>query len=392
MNELEQLEIFLKDFIEKARTAGEPATFIEAENYITGERQIIMQRIWNAMDNFQGDPHKTSLYIEHLQLEITRLSDSYNQYLHSQNIESPFCDLTRRLLSELNLLYRYLRENFKSFFNDQLLVPQALKDSYIPSVGKLSKKILATLAAEGQDKEFILLIQDYLHTLSRPGYHRIKTFADLDYLNNFAWSVHQLLGEHTQTALSLRLFRKLIYLNFNCLPVIWFYINRIQRDYDQVDFYEEELVNAIVDLRNLQQMPTKSDCGYQQEAESLKEILCKAYEEEISCLKRLQRLQSKITYKKWSSMIFTPFYFHVAFTLEQLVLFFRLLIESGIINAEKKVALFDFISKHIGTARKEQLSFGSIKNKYNNPQYSAAKKIKIALLEMVRLINEKYPA
>ncbi|MDB5153695.1 MAG: hypothetical protein JWR54_2446, partial [Mucilaginibacter sp.] len=38
------------------------------------------------------------------------------------------------------------------------------------------------------------------------------------------------------------------------------------------------------------------------------------------------------------------------------------------------------------------LSFGSIKNKYNNPQYSAAKKIKIALLEMVRLINEKYPA
>jgi hypothetical protein len=140
MNELEQLEIFLKDCIEKARTAGEPATFIEAQNYITGERQIIIQKIWNAMDNFQGDPHKTRLYIEHLQLEITRLSDSYHQYLRSQNIESPFYDLTRRLLSELNLLYRYLRENFKSFFNDRLLVPQALKDSYIPFIGKLSKK------------------------------------------------------------------------------------------------------------------------------------------------------------------------------------------------------------------------------------------------------------
>ncbi|MDB5024938.1 MAG: hypothetical protein JWP78_2693 [Mucilaginibacter sp.] len=392
MNDLEQLEIFLREFIEKAQTAGESVALNEAQNYIAGEREIILQRVWSAIDKFQGDPNKTRLYIEHLQIEITRLSDLYHQYLQSQNKQSALCDLTRMLLSELNSLYVYLRENFKLFFNPRLLIPQALKDSYIPSIGKMSKKILGTMTAGGQDKELILLIQDYLFTLSRPGHHRIKTFADLDYLINFTWSVHQLFAEHTETALSLRIFRRLIYLNFNCLPVIWFYINRIKRDYNQVDFYEEELVSAIIELRNLQQMPTKSDFGYQQEAKSLKETLCKVYEEEISCLKRLQRLQSKITYKKWSSMIFTPFYFHVTFTLEQLVLFFRLLIESGVVNAEKKVALFDFISKHIGTARKEQLSFGSIKNKYNNPQYSAAKKIKTALLEMIRLINEKYLA
>jgi len=392
MNELGQLEIFLKDFFEKARAGDELATFIDAQNYIIQERENIIQKIRAASYSFQGDPNMIRLYVEHLQLEIMRLSDGYYQYLQSQNKGSPVSDLISRLLSELNLVYRYLKENFKSFFNDHLKVHQAFKESYIPFINKMSKKILTVLASSGEDKGFILLVQDYLYTLSKPGYHDIKTSGDLDYHINFISAVHKLVIENTGPDLSLKLFRELIYLNFNCLPVIWFYINRIQKDYDQVDFYQEELINAIVDLRNLQQIPTKAGYGYELHSETLKEILSKAYEEEISCLKRLQRLQSKITYKKWSSMIFTPFYFHVAFSVEQMVLFFRLLIEAGIVSAEKKVALFDFISKHIGTARKENLSFGSIKNKYNNPQYSAAQKIKTALLEMVRLINEKYPA
>ncbi|BAU55597.1 hypothetical protein [Mucilaginibacter gotjawali] len=392
MNELEQLEIFLKAFFEKAPAGDDTAAFNDAQHYIIKERQNIIQKIRAASHSFQGDPHKIRLYIEHLQLEITRLSDEYYQFLQSQNKGSPVADLISQLLSELNLLYRYLKENFKSFFNDQLNVHQAFKETYIPFINKLSKKILSVLAASGEDKEFILLMQDYLYTLSKPGYHEIKTNGDLDYHVNFISAIHKLVIEITGPDLNLKLFRELIYLNFNCLPVIWFYINRIQKDYDQVDFYQEELINTIIELRNLQQIPAKVGYGYEPSAETLKEILCKVYEEEISCLKRLQRLQAKLTYKKWSSMIFTPFYFHVAFSLEVLVLFFRLLIEAGIVITEKKVVLFDFISKHIGTERKENLSFGSIKNKYNNPQYSAAQKIKIALLEVIRLINEQYPA
>jgi len=392
MNELEQLEVFLLGFFEKVHAGDELSTFNDAQNYIIQERQNIIQKIWADSYGFHGDPNKIRMYIEHLQLEITRLSDGYYQYLQSQNKGSPVSDLISRLLSELNLVYTYLKENFKPFFNDRLKVLQAYKESYIPFINKMAKKILSVLASSGEDNGLILLIQEYLYTLSRPGYHEIKTSGDLDYHINFISAIHKLVIENPGPDLSLNLFRELIYLNFNCLPVIWFYINRIQKDYDQVDFYQEELINAIVDLRNLQQIPAKVGYGYEPSAETLKEILCKAYEEEISCLKRLQRLQAKITYKKWSSMIFTPFYFHVAFSLEVLVLLFRLLIEAGIVSTEKKVVLFDFISKHIGTARKENLSFGSIKNKYNNPQYSAAQKIKIALLEVIRLINEQYPA
>ncbi|MFI5140405.1 MAG: hypothetical protein ACHQIM_21475 [Sphingobacteriales bacterium] len=116
----------------------------------------------------------------------------------------------------------------------------------------MSKKIISLLASGGEDNGFILLIQDYLYTLSKPGYHEIKTSGDLDYHINFISAIHKLVIENPGPDLSLKLFRELIYLNFNCLPVIWFYIDRIQKDYDQIDFYQEELVNTIVDLRNLQ--------------------------------------------------------------------------------------------------------------------------------------------
>jgi len=392
MNELEQLGNFLREFFEKTPAIDEKDAFIVAQKHIIKELQTAVQKVRTTSYHLQGDPDKIRLYIAHLQLEIACLSDGYYPYLQSQNKGSPASDLISRLLSELNLVYRYLKEDFKPFFNSQLKVHQAFKDAYIPDINRMSKKILSVLTSSGEDKSLILLLQDYLYTLSKPGYHEIKTNGDLDYHVNFISVIYKLVIEVPAPDLSLKLFREMIYLNFNCLPVIWFYINRIQRDYGEVDFYQEELINTIVDLRTLQQMPAKIGYGYELSAETLKEILSKAYEEEISCLKRLQRLQAKITYKKWSAMIFTPFYFHVAFSLEVLVLFFRLLIEAGIVIAEKKVVLFDFISKHIGTAKKESLSFGSIKNKYNNPQYSAAQKLKTALLEVVRLINEQYPA
>lgn len=392
MNELEQLENFLREFFQNIPAADELNVFIATQTYIIQLLQEVIQKVRGASYTLQGDPEKFRLYIVHLQTEIARLSDGYYPYLQSQNKGYQMFNLISRLHSELNLVYWYLKENFQPFFNNQLKVHQAFKDAYIPEINKLSKKILSVLTANGEDKGLILLLQDYFYTLSKPGYHEIKTNGDLDYHVHFTSAIHKLVMDVPAPELSQKLFREMIYLNFNCLPAIWFYINRIQRNYDEVDFYQEEMIHTIVDLRTLQQIPAKTSYGYERSAETLKEILCKAYEEEISCLKRLQRLQAKVTYKKWSAMIFTPFYFHVAFSLEVLVLFFRLLIEAGIVITEKKVVLFDFIAKHIGTVKKESLSLGSIKNKYNNPQYSAAQKLKAALLEVIRLINEQYPA
>ncbi|WP_345954645.1 hypothetical protein [Mucilaginibacter sp. PAMB04168] len=391
MKTLEPLEHLLARLLGDLPASVDPDWSEYVLELFTAEQDRIIQTIRETIYSFHGDPGRRSEHIEYLQTELSKLSDRYYALLPDSAERHPEHLVLQTLLAALNYIYRSLQELYGVAFNDQLKVPLALKASFIAENRKMAFKILRALTSAGEDRALLRLIADYLDVLSRPVYRPVHNSRELDYQLHWVQSLHALAQAYSGDELRARLFPELVHLNFNYFPVICYYTRMLQTNDAEVEFYQEELVRVAEKLRDLRSIPINIHYGYEQGTESLGYILAKALEEEAATLKKKLRIQSRITYKKWENMLFTPFFLHAAATMEQVIYFFRVLIEIGFFVHRKKVVYFDYVAKHVETDGQQGFSPGSVKNKYNNPKHATAEKVKEVFLNAVRWINDNPP-
>lgn len=364
----------------------------QVRELIMKERDRAIQVTRETIYHLGGDPGRKSEHIEYLQTEISEVSDRYFNLLQNTVGNKPEYLLINCLLYALNHIYRYLKEIYASAFNGQLKVPLALKRACAADNQKMITRIIRALTASGEDKALVKLIGEYLCVLARPLYRPVESSIELDYQTGFVKALYHLVNNHTGAELRKRLFLEMIRLNFNYFPLICYYTKTMQTDDDQVGFYQDELVKVAEKIRDLRSIPVERRYSYEQGTPSLSEILSKALEEEEAVLRKRLQIQSRITYKKWTNMLFSPFHLRVSATMEQVVYLFRVLIEIGFFTGMKKVTYFDYIAKHIETDYQQSFSTGYIKNKYNNPKQLTSDKVKSYFLQAVQWINDHPPA
>jgi len=398
MRHTDRLQLFLNEVFKnnnEISTANGPDQAIE---YIRVERLQIAEDIHRLVFNLGGDKARTEMLIGDIQNEIAIFSDSYFQLLltdqkDGSGINSPSTAIiVETVLTEMDTLYKTFMDNYPGSFNRDLPVPLSLRSSHLNVLGQQTDVILHELKNQDMDEALVSLLEAYLDISATSSAFSLLNSREIDYYALVTGHLYRLVQSSTMADFEDRLFRELIYLNFNSLPLINHYLKQIQLNYDQVENYQGELIRLIIDLRNLKSLPVHPRGVFQPGGISLKEILCGAIAEEITCVEHLQRIQEKKTYKDWPSGIISPFYFHVTLTLEQLTFLFRIMIEAGVVIVKKKLELFDFIAKHIGTTNKESLALRSIKNKFGSPSAQTIQKVKHMLLMLVNLINERYPA
>lgn len=169
----------------------------------------------------------------------------------------------------------------------------------------------------------------------------------------------------------------------------YLYITSVKKGYQQAESYQEELLEATAQLRILQHYPP-GNRPYDPSAEPLKETLVRSFSEEIKYIQQMQELDSHAP--TIHALDIPRLFFTVSITLEQLMFLFRLFIETGIMIIKRKADLYDFIHLHIGTEERTTFSRGSLRNAFASRKQATAKKVKEVLMEMVRLINQKYLA
>ncbi|WDF55820.1 hypothetical protein [Mucilaginibacter sp. KACC 22063] len=391
MKTIAAMELLIQELLQNAPGGYSQECLANALELMTNERERAVQTIRETIYHFNGDQGRKSAYIEYLQTEICKVSDRYVGRLPNPMDNNPAHSLISRLLQALNDVYLYLKENYASAFNDQLKVPLALKQAFATENQKMAATIIRALTASGEDKALMKLIGDYLNVLSKPAYRPVQNSRELNYLTTFVTALYQLVNNYTGPELRTRLFLDLIRLNFNYFPLICYYTKAMQTDYDQVEFYQDELVKVAGKIRDLRSVPVYKGNGYENGTSSLSAILAQALEEEEIMLKKHLRIQSRITYKKWENRLFSPYFLRVSATVEQVVYFFRVLIEIGFFTGMKKVTYFDYIAKHIETDHQQIFSTGYVKNRYNNPKKLTSDKVKSYFLKAVQWINEHPP-
>lgn|GEM_PF-2577643 len=76
-------------------------------------------------------------------------------------------------------------------------------------------------------------------------------------------------------------------------------------------------------------------------------------------------------------------------TAMELLLLVRLCIEEGILRADSLQSIFEFLATHMGTAKYANLSYESLKKRYSLRHDGARKKVRQALVNLIRRMDEK---
>lgn len=388
-NEFEKLSLFMRERAEEKEKEGGS---LYNTHFIESECARIRTAIRSSILTFGDDRSRSAIYIEFITGELILLSDLWYDYgperLNQEEVVATgFSVLVGSLMKELNNLLLHLIENYPAYFHRHATAPEAFKDLYRQRLSQAATAFLSELRRKGNDKDLFRLLDAYLNSLNKETQFKVETFYQLEYLSDLTVSMHQLLKEEG-VHLESQIYKKLLLNNFNHPDFAYLYIMRVKKEYQQAESYREELLEVATQLRILQQYPSSSR-SFNPEAEPLKESLIKSFSEEIKYTQQLHELdlheQSGHGSRPEPKVFFT-----VSITLEQLLFLFRLLIETGIIIIRRKSDLYDFVHLHIGTEERKAFSRGSLRNAFSSRRQATAKKIKDVLMEMVRLINQKY--
>lgn len=388
-NEFEKLSLFMHERAEEKEKGG-GHTF--NTHFVETECIRIRTSIRSSVLSFGDDRARAAIYIEYITGELILLSDFWynNTPLETKPDNggtNRFRQLVSALLSELNKLLLHLIESYPAYFNKHSRAPAAFRNLYRDSITEPVEVILCALK-RGKDVALFSLLDTYLHSLQRKTEFRTETFYQLDYLQDFVNALHGLIRRETED-LEKEIYKELVLLNFNHPHAGYLYITKVKREYEQAESYQEEILEAAAHLRILQQYPP-ANRPYNPSAEPLKEILVRSFSEEIKYIQQMQDLDLHGPANQ--GPVVPRIFFTVSITLEQLLFLFRLLIETGIVIIKRKSDLYDFIHLHIGTEERKTFSRGSLRNAFGSRKQATAKKVKEILMEMMRLINQKYLA
>jgi len=390
INELSVLEEWLRGFIEKrnGNPEGDETIFIESE----------CMRIGNAIRmhvyHLKNDQKNVSAAIEFYQAGIKNLSDHAYAILNGSSHSAIKAKLTKEqikmielFLLNLNMLFDHLKDNYYGYLNFTIDVPETYKKQFSADNRQTIDNLIEKFSQRNISEELTRILEDYLNSKIN---FTIRSLHDMEYLKSVSSALGKLLDNDESEDFEKQITTELIYLNFNCLHFIRYYISKIQKSYDDVDSYEDELKEAILAAKEMRQEQVRPDWAFDIQAPNLKQVLSKAIDEEIYCLKKLQKNYNKRVYQPQAAAGLSRFYFKVSITIDQLIFFFRLMIETGTLIAKKKDDVYEFISRHIGTNNKDDLSKGNMRNKYSKPHPKTVLRVKSLLLDMLRILNERY--
>lgn len=313
--------------------------------------------------------------IPYLQLNLSdlALAGFYKKDTSDSKVNQP--DQTRVLLQKVHMLIRFYKDNFPQEFKMSFVAPESYHQDLMNQKALIMEEILNNLAKTHLQKHLFESLSIYFSEIKNYSTETGLTYASLENFEHLIKSVLNIIKTKSSLEVEKHIITELIRMNFNTSHFIDFCLSIMTEDYSKLKLHDTD-----IDWKTLM-FSINSQKSFNSELIDLYKLIDRITTRHIIELKPAGEL------KKDSNM---EQYFKVIFTSRQLLFFFQLMMETGIVISRSRTGIFDFITKHIGTNKIKKLSKGSLQRKFGKTQSSDVKKVKDQLITMINYINYKY--
>jgi hypothetical protein len=285
----------------------------------------------------------------------------------------------------------HIRNYFPAFFDLNADLPSRFHLFFKASEHEFSKILLANLNNYALDKDLINLIQSYVAATDRSEKFRLKKWRQWSYLLKAVKALADFFNTPPDGDLTLDLLKLLICLDFNSLHVYTYFLKYTER-ITLIDLsFQEQQEQLLYLVKVFRQVRVESEQRYDPRVQSLKTSVLDSLSAELTYLEEKHKLLMQ-NFKSTTAGSPSRFYFTVLITLAELMFFFRIMLEVGVIQTKFNSYLYEFVANHIRTQRAENISKKSMRNHFSNKPFpdKVVQNVRAWLTKMIGHIDLYY--
>ena len=339
----------------------------ELKNLAEETVQILFWEIEEQYNSYPTEDEKT-IYINTIQSQLSYLADGITCFDKADGSELQLHEFLNFIQFRIFALLEHLRIYFPMDFNKELELPTHFTDLFKSSYKIFDSALNRKLEDHHVDPDLAFLIISFSEATTKSERFKIKTWRQWEYLLNTIQSISTFLDNPHSGDINLEILKLFIRQEFNCIQVYGYFIKYLERTTLSEASFTEQQQELLLLLKTLRQVRIETKGYYCPKVPSLKESMIESLEAELTYLEQKERVFLQ-NFKVTNPDSPSKFYFKVAFTLAELMFFFRIALEVGLFITKFNSYLYEFISNHIRTERAENISKKSMRNHFNNKPF-----------------------
>lgn len=315
---------------------------------------------------FEGSPSSADL-IPYLQLNFAELESVGSKRISLSEDKDLWIASKLFLLDKVSNLIDYYKENFHEEFRMDFIAPKYYHQYLVKANLEVAKEILECLALNQVKIGLLQSLKSYFDAVQSPQFGKRSTYAVLEDFQQLLHTLKPIVKNGNSTELQEHITIELIRMNFNTPDFIDYCLYEINEIGNTSKIDWSKIKNIISNRK-----------GFHPHHLGLYEVIDRVLS---------NHKEGAINLEKKHNALESVHYFKVIFTVRQLLFFFQVMMETGIVISRNRTGIFDFITRHIGTDKTVQLSKGSLQRKYGKTRHSDIGKVKDRLIMMINYIN-----
>lgn len=293
-------------------------------------------------------------------------------------------------LQMLESVLDYIEDHYPSYFNLDLSIPDTLFRQAIAEVEEKMPVLLTRLKSKSSDKALQKMIQDSLvdfTTAKKCSYYR------LTYVKSLQCSVAELCGQVDREEADEKLRELLICLNLNTAAHMRYYKKHIATQLAETFDLQEQDELLYAYQKQFRSVTPQGDTGFNPRHDSIKSTLLDYIRAEIKYRVKIRPVISADPYQAGKPIWPMPpdlYKAQVAFSVDALAYFVKLMVRAGLLNGGPKTALLQFFAKSFKTVSTDSISAMSLSKKYDQVVQTTAKAVRVVLIRMLKILDEEF--
>lgn len=356
------------------------------KKFLANEGQNFILALKDKMPDFVGYTHHP-LALGSAQKQWVMLSDEINFYLFRQkkiwstHVNADMIKIHYLYsLSFIDQLLGYWRVNFPEYYDRDVKLTDFCLKNKLPQLRHQVSSLQEILKGAGINKELADIVLTGLYNLLRS---KMLSESNSQYITG-------LLSE-IKTSKSLdenSLILILTKCNFNQPELYLYKVTRLGEKLIDINGLHEQVEFILQLKKEINEVKVKRGMSLHTRQDSLKKDLTGYFTEQISYLEEVLILRRAALLDKYESE--KAFRLLVRLSVPQLALFFRVLMETGLLAKQDIREVFNFVAQHFYTEKTSFISSQNMLIKSSNVEFSSAIKIYDMLKTMIQWLDEKF--
>lgn len=372
--ELQELEKIMSDV-----GTAHPSDVV---GFIQSEVERIKKTFIYEVFHFEDERH-LERYIQYHQQSLIRLMDK-SAFLAKK--QSKAQNILILLYNAFDELLAFIERHFTRYFDQDAKAPEgylalARKDARA-GVNKFQKG----LETKNGDRVLIALVLRVLRKISESNAEKGTTYRKVMYAKEIQKELERLLSKDISN-IDDELRQVIYYLNYNSIKVITYHAHYISSLLDKKETRTEKIEALSLMLKNINQAQVRPGIAYNLNSASLKSQLMDYISVELEYHERLQQLSGRPSGPSSDDSL-SGFKLKFEASVSQLAYLLKVLIETRMIVNNNLTHVINFVVRFVMTKKSENISYGSLRSKFYNPEMGTKESVRSMLLSMIHYIDK----